>query len=48
MGFETEIDKATPLVSVIVPVYNTEEYLDRCVESLLGLCDIWVCRDRCV
>lgn len=36
MEFETEIDKATPLVSVIVPVYNTKEYLDRCVESLLG------------
>lgn len=27
---------AQPLVSVIVPVYNAEEYLDRCVKSLLG------------
>lgn len=25
---------AKPLVSVIVPVYNTKEYLDRCLESL--------------
>ena len=24
------------LISVIVPVYNVEKYLDRCVESLLG------------
>lgn len=27
---------ATPLVSVIVPVYNVENYLDRCVESLVS------------
>ena len=26
----------TPLVSVIVPVYNVEEYLQRCVESILN------------
>ena len=25
-----------PLISVIVPVYNTEKYLDRCVASILG------------
>ncbi|MBR5046903.1 MAG: glycosyltransferase family 2 protein, partial [Eubacterium sp.] len=25
-----------PLVSIIVPVYDVEEYLDRCVESLLS------------
>lgn len=25
-----------PLVSVIVPIYNAEEYLDRCMKSLLG------------
>ena len=25
-----------PLISVIVPVYNVEAYLERCVESLLG------------
>ena len=24
-----------PLVSVVVPVYNVEKYLDRCVQSLL-------------
>ena len=27
---------AQPLVSVIVPIYNAEEYLDRCIRSLLG------------
>ena len=26
----------TPLISVIVPVYNVEEYLDRCVESIVN------------
>ena len=25
-----------PLVSVVVPVYNVEKYLDRCVESIVG------------
>lgn len=25
-----------PLVTVIIPVYNVEEYLDRCMESILG------------
>ena len=25
----------TPLISVIVPVYRVEEYLERCVKSIL-------------
>ena len=25
----------TPLISVIVPVYNAEQYLDECIESIL-------------
>ena len=25
-----------PLISVIVPVYNVEDYLDRCVESIIN------------
>ena len=25
-----------PLISIIVPVYNIEEYLPRCIESVLG------------
>ena len=28
--------KNTPLVSVIIPVYNVEQYLDQCVETVLG------------
>ena len=25
-----------PLISVIVPVYNVEKYLDKCVESIVN------------
>lgn len=25
-----------PKISIIVPVYNVEKYLDRCMQSLLG------------
>ena len=28
------MDKEKPLISVIVPVYNVEPYLDRCLASL--------------
>ena len=31
-----EIIMATPKISVIVPVYNTEKYLERCVKSLIN------------
>ena len=27
--------KKYPLVSIIVPVYNAEQYLERCVKSIL-------------
>ena len=29
-------DIAKPLISIIVPVYNTEKYLDKCVQSLVN------------
>ena len=25
-----------PLISVVVPIYNVEEYLDKCVESIVN------------
>lgn len=28
--------KNTPLVSIIIPVYNVEQYLDQCMETVLG------------
>ena len=28
--------KNKPLISVIVPIYNTEEYLGKCIESIIG------------
>lgn len=30
------MDIATPLISIIVPVYNTEKYIDRCLTSILN------------
>lgn len=30
------MEKVTPLLSIIVPVYNVEEYLPRCVDSILS------------
>ncbi len=29
-------EEIQPLLSIIVPVYNTEQYFDRCMQSLLG------------
>ncbi len=31
----TQIEKMNILISIIVPVYNVESYLDRCIESLI-------------
>ncbi len=33
---ENKVLKHTPLISVIVPVYNTEKYLERCINSILA------------
>lgn len=30
------IDKSTPLISIIVPIYNVAEYLPKCMDSLLA------------
>lgn len=32
----TKASKKEPLISVIVPVYNVEKYLDRCIESIVN------------
>lgn len=36
MSHSSRTDKRSPLVSIIVPVYNTEEYLRQCIESVLA------------
>ena len=33
---EISVLKHTPLISIIVPVYNTENYLERCINSILA------------
>lgn len=35
-GREAEVETGEPLVSIIVPVYNCETYLPRCLDSLLA------------
>ena len=30
------MDKNTPLISIIVPVYNVEKYLEKCVDSIIN------------
>lgn len=30
------MEKITPVLSIIVPVYNVEQYLPRCIDSILG------------
>ncbi len=32
---DLNMDSENPLVSVVVPVYNTEQYLEECIESLI-------------
>ena len=31
-----EIEREIPVISVVVPVYNTEKYLRRCIDSILA------------
>jgi glycosyltransferase involved in cell wall biosynthesis len=36
MSFNTSKDNLMPGLSIIVPVYNTAQYLSRCIESILN------------
>ncbi|MGI3170751.1 glycosyltransferase family 2 protein [Pseudooceanicola sp. C21-150M6] len=36
MTVSSDIESKTPLISVVVPVYNTEPYLEECLDSLLN------------
>ena len=31
-----ELEKMKPLVSIIIPVYQVEKYLDKCIASVVG------------
>ena len=33
---ESDMKSRYELISIIVPVYNVEKYLDRCIESILA------------
>ncbi|MBN2286720.1 MAG: glycosyltransferase family 2 protein [Tissierellales bacterium] len=35
MNIHNEVDNKKPIISVIVPVYNTEKYFSRCMDSIL-------------
>ena len=34
--FQIEATSAYPLISIMIAVYNTEKYLERCIESVLN------------
>lgn len=36
MSEKNQQDLSLPLLSIIVPVYNAEQYLQRCIESLIN------------
>jgi glycosyltransferase involved in cell wall biosynthesis len=33
---KTQLDKNNPLISIILPIYNTRDYLERCLNSICG------------
>ena len=35
MGMEVNIEETSPFFSIVIPIYNVEKYLRKCVDSVI-------------